>query len=257
MKSKDLQLALDAAEKAGQIIRDGFGKISTFERKIGKGIVTEIDKKAEAAIVAILQKSSYPILGEESGFVGKKSDTYWVVDPLDGTNNFFRQVDLIATAIALIKENEVVLGVIESPLKNLTYFAEKGNGAYRNSERINVSNRQIQDTIITTNYGYGTKAVAMYKNATSILLDKVQKIRHLGTSALELCYVAQGSYEAFLSFGDELWDYAAGLILVEEAGGKVTDWKGNPWNNSNSFVLTSNGLIHLYLVHLVENLQSG
>ena len=255
--SPNLQLAIAAAKKAGEILRNGFGTMLHIEKKDeGKGIVTNIDKASEAAIIKILQKSPYPILAEEGGLVGTKSNIYWVVDPLDGTNNFSRQVEFFAISIALIKDNQVKLGVIYNPIKNLCYFAEKANGAFCNDHKIHVSKvDNLSSTTLFINYGYAHEAKLLSDKVT-IRLNKLCKIRKFGTTALELCYVAQGSYEAFMSPGDELWDYAAGIIIVEEAGGKVSDWQGNPWNNSNSFVLASNGLIHEELIKQISDLQN-
>ena len=216
-KSHDLTLAIEAARKAGEVIRDGFGKIQIIESKGAKGIVTETDKKAEQVIVSILQKSPYPILAEESGFIGEKSDTYWAVDPVDGTNNFSRNVDLIAVSIALIKENQVQLGVVYNPIKDHCYFAEKGQGAYCNDKKIQVSKNAplSSNSIIIVEFGYGDEAKLAYKD----LLAKVAllcRLRKFGSTAFELCFVAGGFYDAFLTQREEIWDVAAGSARMTE-----------------------------------------
>ena len=252
----ELQIALEAGKKVENLLKQGFEKVLNISVKEGKGVVTEIDQESERIIVdAIQHKSNYPILGEEGGLRGEKGNTYWVIDPLDGTTNFTRKIPLCAVSIALIKNNQVVVGVVYNPLLNECYFASKGNGAYCNGQKIKVSDvSSVKESIIFINSGY------MYedrKKASEITLRLGIDVtpRKFGSSALELCYVAKGSTEAFLCSGDELWDYAAGILLVEEAGGAVSDWSGKKWDNSSSFIFASNGSIHNKILQNIKGLQ--
>lgn len=255
--SSDLQLAITAAKAAGEIIKAGYGNIQTIEDKENgtKGIVTNVDKESEEAILKILQsKSNYAIFTEETGKIEGK-DALWVIDPIDGTTNFSRNVPLFCVSIALIRENRIELGVIYNPILNELYSAGKDKGTYLNKKRIYVSKQEsLKGSIAIINHGY---ALEDRKRAVEVIkiIYKDCSLKRLGSTAYELCLVAKGSADSFLSSGDELYDYAAGLIIIEEAGGKVSDWKGNTWDNTNSFILASNGKIHQELLQKLQNLQ--
>lgn len=252
--SEDRMLALRAGEQASKIVMDGFGRIKKVREKEGRGIVTEVDKRTERTITKILQQGSdYSILGEEEGLTKRSSERRWVIDPLDGTTNYARGLPLFAISIALMHENEVLLGLIACPAFGLTFVAEKEKGAYVNGKTIGVSETpELERSVVFVNHGYAQEDRGRFSRVVGTL-SPIAPIRKLGTTALELCYVAQGHADAFLSSGDELWDYAAGILLVREAGGRVTDWKGQSWSKENSFVLASNGKIH---EQLVEKLKS-
>lgn len=255
--SSDLQLAIEAAKKAAEIIKSGYGKIKTIEDKEDgtKGIVTNLDKESEEAILKILRaKSNYAIFTEETGNIEGK-DALWVIDPIDGTTNFSRNIPFFCISIALIRENKIELGVIYNPVLNELYYAEKGKGAYLNKKQIFVSKQgSLKGSVVIIDHGYDLKDREMSIEAIKRLYRNCS-LRTFGTTAFELCFVAKGSTDAFMSSGDELYDYAAGLIIVEEAGGKVTDWKGDKWNNANSFILTSNGKIHEELIQKIKDIQ--
>lgn len=255
--SKDLKLAIEAAKEAGKILKKGFGNFKTVSEKPGKGIVTEIDKASEDKILAILRRESeYSIYAEESGRKDNKSNKCWIIDPLDGTTNFVRSIPLFCSTIALMENNELSLGVTYNPLTHDCFFAEKGKGAFLNDQRIKVSQKAFTGSnLVLLSSGYASEHKEIFGKAV-LALSKDFSIRKLGTTALELCFVAQGNTQAFLCSGDELYDYAAGLLLVREAGGKVTDWKGNDWNNSNSYILASNGVIHDQIISKIKDLQN-
>ncbi|MBI2622885.1 MAG: inositol monophosphatase [Candidatus Levybacteria bacterium] len=254
-----LQYALNAAQKAGVILKKGYGNIRSIKNKEGgnKGIVTEIDEKSEEAIIQYLRENSnYPIFTEEAGTIKGKGNMCWIIDPLDGTTNFARGIPLFAISIALLKSDQVQLGVVYNPIINECFYAELGKGAYLNSEPIKISDKNdLQGSVIFANHGYGKHDKELFVEVIK-KLSPFSSIRKFGTTALELCYVAKGSAEAFLSAGDELWDYAAGVILIQEAGGRVTDWNGKDWNNSNSYILASNGSNHEELLKALTGMQS-
>lgn len=256
--SSDLQLAIKAAKAAGEVIKAEYGKVQTIEDKEdgAKGIVTNVDKESEEAILKILQsKSNYAIFSEETGNI-EGSNELWVIDPIDGTTNFSRNVPLFCLSIGLIRKNKIELGVIYNPVLDELYFAEKGKGAFLNEKRIYISTQQtLKGSVMFINNGYALEDKEKYVEVSKRLIP-YSSLRKFGSTAFELCYVAKGSADAFISSGDELYDYAAGLIIVEEAGGKVTDWKGKGWNNTNSFILASNGKIHQELLQKIQNLQS-
>lgn len=244
-KSQELRLAVHALEEAGAVVRKGYGRIKTVTEKRNQEIVTDVDRRSERVIRQALNKESpHAILGEEGEKSKALGTTYWTVDPLDGTSNFSRNIPFFSISIALIKKDIISVGAILHPLTGELFYAERGRGVFKNGKAISVSKLSaLQKSILFVNHGYALEDRVRYGETTK-RFSSIASLKKLGSTALELCYVAQGSAEAFLSSGDELWDYAAGLLFVEEAGGKVTDWRGNQWDNTNSFILASNGLVH-------------
>ena len=254
--SPDLHLAVEATRAAGQVVAGARRAIISAEEKGDKGLVTAFDKQAEQVIFEILRANSpYSILGEESGLDGRGSELVWVVDPIDGTTNFARGLPLFAISIALMRGIDRLLGVILNPTSNDCYFAERGRGAYVNGEAMHVSaNQNPRQAVIHVSSGYAAndrqRLVELMRR-----LDGTYSARILGTTALELCLVASGVTDAFVCSGDELWDYAAGVLLVEEAGGIFTDWRGQPWNGQHAFVFASNGQLHRPILEQIQDLQ--
>lgn len=254
--SKDLQIAIKAACAGAKIVIEHFGK--TNESKVkgnSKGLVTEIDLAAEKAIIDVLSsESDYEILSEESGTINQNNGPKWVIDPLDGTNNFARSLPLFAVSVGLIDGNESLAGVIIDTNENQEYYAAKGMGAYCNNERISLPEFDT-DYIpsIFLNHGYDkidrTKFIELSKR---LALD--HNILKLGTTALELCYIANGNVDAFICSGDELWDFAAGIVIAQEAGCIFTDWQGNPWDGKGNHLLFSRKEIHKELVERISDL---
>lgn len=247
-QSEELKLAIRAAKKAAGIVKKGFRQaLEIREKANNEGVVTQIDHQSEEIIIKILKgSSSYPVLAEESGASGKLGDTFWVIDPLDGTRNFSRGVPIFAVTIALVKNGAVVLGVTLNPLTGDLYCAGKGKGAYLNDKAITVSDRSANIVTIFSR-GYGNEADEKFRQAID-KLSPVTNNRNLGSASLEMCLVADGSFEGYVGCGDKLWDYAAGVLLIEEAGGKVTNWKGNMWSINDEYILATNGVVHKKLL---------
>jgi myo-inositol-1(or 4)-monophosphatase len=256
--SSDLELAMEAARLGAAIIAENFTQTSKVSIKPdGKGLVTQTDKAAERVIIDTLQaKSSYPIISEEAAPNDPPSGRSWIVDPLDGTTNFAHKLPLFAVSIALLDDQDVVLGVIAHPMTGTCFYAEKGKGAYRDGQPIRVSPMtDSASTVLFVNHGYRMDDKKRY----ALLVDRLApqySMRTLGTTALELAYLACGCAGGFMCSGDELWDYTAGIVLVEEAGGKVTDWKGEHWDTHNAFILFSNGSLHQDLIESIAELQT-
>ncbi len=258
-KNKDLQIALEAARSAALVIQNGFEKsVESRVKGNAKGLVTETDLEAEKVIVEILSsKSAYGIISEESGLLNKNNGPKWVVDPLDGTNNFARSIPLFAVSIGLMLGNESLLGVIIDPVNKKEYCATKGGGAYCNGEKIT---RPNFDTgyipMLFLNHGYAEADRAKFKELSKRLASDYNILK-LGTTALELCYVASGSVDGFICSGDELWDFAAGIVIAQEAGCIFTDWQGNLWDGVGNHLLISNPEIHNNLVSVIKDLQTN
>ena len=255
--SPDLILAITTARAAGAVIAARFAQGGTAERKSGgKGEVTQTDRDAEAVILEALgSASSYEILSEEAGGSLNSDAGLWVVDPLDGTTNFSRGIPLFAVAIALMRGPTVELGVIYHPLTGDCYAAERGAGAWRNNERLSVS--QVVDpdlAVLYLTHGYPPADRQRYGTALSRFAPRSYP-RSLGSTAVELSFVAAGMGDGWICSGDELWDFTAGMVLVEEAGGRVSDWRGDTWDGHSLYTVITNGAVHNYVIDTIADLQ--
>jgi myo-inositol-1(or 4)-monophosphatase len=255
--SHELQIALKAARAGAKVVLENFGKSKDSRVKgDSKGLVTATDLAAEKAILEILTaESDYEILSEESGTLNKNSGPKWVIDPLDGTNNFARSIPLFAVSVGLMDGNESLVGVIIDPVGKKEYSAVKGGGAFCNGEKI-IHPKFDTDYIpmLFLNHGYPEIDRAKFKELSKRLASNFNILK-LGTTALELCYIASGSVDGFICSGDELWDFAAGIVITQEAGCVFTDWKGNAWDGTHSHLLIARPEIMDDLVKKIQNLQ--
>ena len=242
---KELEVAIKAAKEAGKISKENFLKSNLIALKEGGSWVTEIDKLCEKRIISIIKESfpDHSINAEESGLARKDSEYLWLIDPIDGTTNYATQFPLFAVSIALAKNNEVILGVIYDPIHDDLYNAEKGKGAELNNSQINVSEtEEIRRSII--GYGRPSKIKERFVKIFSKVELATRTPKILGSMVLSLCYTASGSLDAAIFISPNPWDLAAGSLLVQEAGGKVTNFEGKPWSLESKDILASNGKSH-------------
>jgi myo-inositol-1(or 4)-monophosphatase len=254
--SSELNIALEAARAAAKVIQHRFGDASNARVKgEAQGLVTDTDLAAEQAIFEVLKKhSQYNILSEESGLLRNEPGKKWVVDPLDGTSNFARGIPLFAVSIGLMAGNEFLAGVIIDPILQNEYCAEKGGGAFLNGEKISIPGLQPGFTpCIFLNHSYGETDRNHFIQLAKQLAVPYDTLK-FGTTALELCYLATGSADAFICSGDSLWDFAAGAVIATEAGAVFTDWQGNPWDGKGDKLLISRPEIHNDLVQKISGL---
>ncbi len=256
----DLTTALSAARKAAKIaaklIREKYGDNSNARVKgEAQGLVTDTDLESEKVIFDILQKETpYNILSEESGLLNNEPGPKWIVDPIDGTNNFARGLPFFVVSIGLMDENEFVVGVITEPVTGNEYYAIKGGGAFKNEEKIELPAFQKDFTpTIFINHGYRQSDRNRFRQVTDKLALSYNTLK-LGTTALEMVHVATGSVEAFISSGDSLWDFAGGAVIATEAGCKFTDWQGNPWSGQGSQLLLARPEVQKGLVKILKEL---
>jgi len=253
-----LSVAKSAARDASELILHA-NEIDreTSNKSTITDLVTQTDKNAEQVIKDdILAKfPDHNILAEESGETSSNSDFLWVIDPLDGTTNFVHGLSPYCVSIALFKNNKPLLSVIsELPSENL-FWAVKGNGAFCNGEKISVSSRKlIRDSLLITGFSYEHDSkwetnMKLFKNFTKIS----HGVRRIGSAAADLCYVASGKADAFWEIGLYPWDSAAGILLVEEAGGKVTRMDGKPYNIYDKQILATNNLIHNEMLDKIDS----
>lgn len=249
-----LDTAIQTAKEAGEILKKYFETSLEKRLKDDKSIVTEADEKAEARIIEII-KNKYPnhgILGEESGEQEGDGEYVWVIDPLDGTQNFVNGIPIFATSIGLVRNNVPVAAAVYNPVTDSLFSAEQGKGAFWNGHPMHVSEQTPDTAMITIGTSSKPEDKELVRNCFVGSKDYVKSVRYLGSAVLELAYLARGGTEGFLNIGTKKWDYAAGSLLVLEAGGTVTDFQGNPWEFSNNYFIASNGIIHTKLLELVK-----
>jgi myo-inositol-1(or 4)-monophosphatase len=250
--TRELEVAVAAAEAAGGVLRDGFGRQHQIEYKGEADLVTEADEEAERKIMEVIHEAfpDHGMLTEEGGETQGQGNARWIVDPLDGTTNYAHGLPLFCTSIALEKDNEVVLGVVHDPMANETYAAERGAGATLNGEPLEVSSTgELARALLGTSFADRPEELKVGLDVFGRLAGLARGMRRLGSGALDLCYVAAGRLDGCYERGFSAWDVAAGVLIVEEAGGSVTDHRGSRLDPEESEgLVASNGLVHPSLV---------
>jgi myo-inositol-1(or 4)-monophosphatase len=262
--AKRREALIGLTRQAGEILKDNFGRVLKVKYKGDWSLVTDIDVKAEKKIIELIRKD-FPnddILSEEAkearGNLEIKpldpkslTEFRWIIDPLDGTHNYIKKIPIFGTSVALEFKQEVVLGAIYMPLAGEFYLAEKGKGAYRNGKRIQVSKRTLKQStmLYDSSIRYDKKAMI---EALEKIADKVFNIRMFGSTARSLSYLAEGKVDLEIEFSDKPWDFAAGLLLVEEAGGRATDLRGRKWKTDKLGYIASNKIIHKQVLRIIK-----
>jgi myo-inositol-1(or 4)-monophosphatase len=225
-----LRVAMDAARETGALLLARRGGIRSIETKDDRSLVSDVDREAEALIRGRIAAAfpSHGILGEEGGGSCPGAGTTWVIDPLDGTHNYLRGLPLFGVSIGIHRDGEFVAGVIDIPAEGLLYAAERGSGAWRNGERIRVSARVDPGA---WSVGLDSDLGGRFPHKARVLEElgrSVFNVRMLGSSARSLSLVAEGSLDGLVEWFDQPWDFAAGVVLVTEAGGRFTGFDGAP-----------------------------
>ena len=245
-------------KRAGDQLRDYFREDQKLIelRKTSKEAAIKYDKLSDKFIISQIRKkySDHNILSEEGGFKKGNSNYLWIVDSLDGSKNFANQNPLFSVCIALMKSNKIILGAVYSPIIGEFYIGERGKGAFFNSKRIRVSKiSKIEKSYFVYCEG-GEKNKKRFAKIINKIYPKVTDVRKIGSAGLETSWVAAGRVEAYFTTKIEPWDVAAGVLLVQEGGGKVSDFKGNPWQAKTSDLLFSNRKVHAKILDLISNL---
>ncbi len=268
----------DLAQKAGDFITKQHKKSFKIEEKTRNDFVTDVDKGCEKLITREIAKTfpDHAILGEEASFQKSKNDYLqtladaeyiWIIDPIDGTNNYIRNIPFFCVSIGVFKtksskasknyeylEGELVLGTVYAPALNKLYFAQKGKGAYLNGKKIHANNqKKLERAVFSTGFHGEYKMFNVPYFAK--LLENIQGIRRHGSAALDICAIAEGSHEGFWEFGLKPWDIAAGCLIAKEAGAKVTDANGNLLDLFGKDILVTNGKIHNPTVEIFKSLD--
>jgi myo-inositol-1(or 4)-monophosphatase len=256
MLKSTLIKATEAGAKELQRFFNGTFKISNKEGI--NNLVTEADHAAEKAIIDVIQKDfpDHFILSEESGESGSANEYKWIIDPIDGTINFANGIPICCVSIALELKGEMILGAVYNPNMNEFFLAERGCGATLNDKILQVSNKdEVLRSCLVTGFPY---TYLDEPNGPIQIFEKLIRhgipVRRLGSAAIDLCWVAAGRFDGFYEHKLEAWDSAAGFLMVEEAGGKVTDFKGNHYSPYQPQILATNGKIHEELLKYVQGL---
>lgn len=231
-----VNIALKAARSGGKLILRNMDRLDrlTIEKKGPNDFVTDMDRQVEQEIIAVISKA-YPehaIIGEEGGLIAgnENSESQWVIDPIDGTTNFIRGIPHFAISIACKENGKVMHGVIYDPVRQEEFVASRGNGAQLNGNRLRVSNRaDLSEAVLGTGIPFRAREEALipaYMRTLETLTSQSAGIRRMGAASLDLAYVAAGRFDAFWEAGLSEWDIAAGTLLVQEAGGLVSDFQG-------------------------------
>ncbi len=249
-KSKELEIAIKAAREAGKVLEKYFETEILKEFKEDDTPVTLADTESEEIIKKIILSEfpSHCILGEETGMTGSGSEYVWHIDPVDGTRNFANGIPLFAVSIALVRNNEVIVGVVYNPATKSLFYAESSKGAYLNDKRIFVSKDNIDHGIVTVSPGKLQIEKKLLLELYYDLPKIIRSARNLACTALDLSYVARGGLEVNIQLGLSTYDFAAGTLLVQEAGGKITTLEGGEWKFPDNHFIASNGVFHGVIV---------
>ena len=254
-----LKTTLINAVKAGAAeLSRFFNKSFVVSNKEGiNNLVTEADHASEKAILDVIKKEfpGHYILSEEAGEIIQDSSYKWIIDPIDGTVNFAHSIPLCCVSIAVEYNGEIVLASVYNPIMNELFFAEKGKGSTLNDKQIKVSKKQnVMNACLVTGFPY------TYLDAPNGPLQIFEKlirkgipVRRLGSAATDLCWVAAGRFDGFYEHKLQAWDSAGGYLIVEEAGGRVTDFKGNKFSPYQPHILATNGDIHAEMLAVINN----
>ena len=248
---RSLETARRAARTAGEIIREKSGTAFRVDRKGAADLVTEVDLAAERAVIAVISDEfpSHRIAAEESGRGKGDSEFRWWIDPIDGTTNFVHGYPFYSVSIALEFRGEIAAGVVYDPVRDEMFEALKSAGARLNGREIRVSPvSDLSDALLATGFPYDRSDRGRALAVTAGLLPRIQGLRRAGSAALDLAYVAAGRLDGFWEGGLKPWDTAAGRLLVEEAGGKVSDFAGGGFDLNRGEIAATNGKIHRELI---------
>ena len=253
-----LNFAIQTARDAGSLLAARFGHSLRISNKSELDLVTESDLASERLIIDRI-KTHYPrhaILAEESGTSSPANDSApewrWVIDPLDGTTNYAHGYPCFCVSMGLEHHGRLQLGVIYDPIRDEMFSAERGAGASLNGKRIQVSrNRNLSSALLCTGFPYDVRERSEFARHFTNFIMNAQGVRRDGAAALDLAYVAAGRFDGFWEEGLRPWDVAAGVLMIEEAGGRVSNYQGEPFNIHTPPILASNGLIHEQMMQVL------
>lgn len=248
---------LRAVHAGADVLKHYFeGSFEVQSKDSLNNLVTEVDKKAEDVVIEII-RGEFPehfILSEEVGEMSTASNYKWIIDPIDGTVNFAHSIPICCVSIGLEKDGILLMGAVFNPFMNELFYAEKGKGATLNGKTLRVSKKnELESACLVTGFPYrwvdvGTDPISVFERFIRLGLP----VRRLGSAALDLCWVAAGRFDGFWEYNLNPWDIAAGYLIVEEAGGRITNFNGAPYSIYDKQTLATNGAIHDQMLQLIQ-----
>jgi len=252
------ETAIAAARLGGRILQEGFGTLTSDQIGL-KGVgdyITDLDHRSEQRIIQEIRKKfpDHTIQAEESGEVKTGSPFRWIIDPLDGTTNYVQGIPIYSVSIAVTENDQTRMGVVYYPDQDELFCASKGKGAFLNGQRIQCSKKiSLEGAILSTGFPWRSKyAVTSYLNAFKEIFLKVDGMRRMGSAAIDLCYTACGRYDGFWEMKLKPWDIAAGILILQEAGGRVSDFIGRDDFFKSGDVVAANPQIHAELTAITS-----
>lgn len=251
--SEFLDAAKQAALASGNVLMKHYGKNNNEYKKKDNSYASDADLKAETAILNLILKKfpDHAYYSEEKGRSDNISKYCWYIDPLDGTHNFIRGIPFFGTSIALAKDDEFILGVIYVPYLKELFWAEKGSGAYMNNEKIKVSNNALSKSIFAAPSSVSYNGLGIAK-ISQIFIPRIFEIRMIGSAAIGLAYTAKGRFDFYIKPGITPYDTGAGKVILEEAGGKLTETDGSKFTTKGKSFIASNNLFHDKLIEIMK-----
>jgi len=246
-----------ATNEAGKIILDYFDGAFKIDHKDGiNNLVTEVDKHSEKKIIEVIRAAfpGHSIISEEVGELKKDSEYEWIIDPIDGTVNFAHGIPICCVSIGLLHKGGMLMGTVFNPMMNEFFFAERGKGATLNGKPIKVSAKDnFKKAFLVTGFPYNWPESAEHpiRVFERMILEGLP-VRRLGSAAIDLCWVACGRFDGFWEYNLQAWDVAAGYLIVQEAGGRVSNFDGDPCTVFEKQTLATNGLIHNQMVEVIK-----
>jgi myo-inositol-1(or 4)-monophosphatase len=253
-----LNFAIETARDAGHLLLEKFGRVTSITKKGDINLVTEADLASEALIIERIRSyhPKHAILAEESGEAvvkGGDSTWKWIIDPLDGTTNYAHGYPCFCVTIALEHNGEIVIGVTHDPTRDELFAAERGHGATLNAKPIRVSKAEkLSESLVVTGFPYDFKSRPNFARHLTEFLLGARGVRRDGSAAIDMAYVACGRFDGFWEEGLNPWDVAAGYLLIEEAGGRVSFYDGSEYNVYRPPIVGSNGLIHSQMLDVLK-----
>jgi len=242
-------------KEAGEIFKEGFNKSLDIKHKGKKDLVTEYDVKVEKFLIENFSKYNYSILAEET--LQQKFENSIIIDPIDGTTNFAHHIPHCAISVGIYEKKSPKYAIVYNPILDELYYAIKEEGAYKNGKKIEVSKQKdFQRALIATGFPYSSaeneEDLKIVINKLKHILPRCQDIRRFGSASLDLCYVAEGKFEGFYEINLKPWDVSAGILIVHEAGGIVSNDYGNTYNMfEDKCIVASNGYIHKEFIEIL------
>lgn len=259
LSMKQMQILKDIILEAGEIVNEGYQKNKKIIYKGVVDLVTQYDVETENFILDALEKEfpDYRLVGEESHKGSYEYDKAIYIDPIDGTTNFIHGIPHLAISVGVWEYNKPIMAVVYNPILDEMFWAMDGGGAYHNDKKMEVSAQvDLQQSLIATGFPYAKVdrgveyrwVIDVMKN----ILPNIRDIRRLGAAALDLCYLADGKTDAFYEIDLKPWDVAAGILIVQEAGGEITNSSGNKYNLNEKSLVATNGKIHKDILRYLE-----